>query len=396
MWPGQQPPGGEQNPQDQNPNPYQQPGYGQPGQQPNPHQHQPGYPGQQPGYQDQPANPQQPQYPQQQPGYPQNPPGYQQQPGRPPQQPPGYPPQPGQQQPNPYYQPTTPQYGAPGPGGPTPPGGKAKTTVVAIVAALAVVVAAGVTAFVVLGKDDDTTTNAQDDATSSASASKPAKPSPASSPPNPRGAGGAGAGAPQIAGWKVVTNPGHGTQFDVPPDWEVSSSTMISGFDDVKKDDGSTANSFSAPAFFKSKWCGDDPDKNGTTEYTSLAGVGTKGANGAKDTGTAAVNEAGSWAWAAFAQEEPEKSLTQRIKVSKAQPYTTKSGVAGNFATATATGITKKGKCYTDGKSIAFTFSNAKGDFTTWALYANTGVTGEVPDATVKKILSSVRLLKTS
>ncbi|MDR3084377.1 MAG: hypothetical protein LBV60_26260 [Streptomyces sp.] len=38
MWPGQQPPGGEQNPQNQNP--YQQPGY----QQPNPYQQQPGQP----------------------------------------------------------------------------------------------------------------------------------------------------------------------------------------------------------------------------------------------------------------------------------------------------------------------------------------------------------------
>lgn len=54
MWPGQQPPGGEQNPQDQNPyqqpgyqqpNPYQQPGYQETGYpQPNPYGQQPGQP----------------------------------------------------------------------------------------------------------------------------------------------------------------------------------------------------------------------------------------------------------------------------------------------------------------------------------------------------------------
>lgn len=92
MWPGQQPPGGEQNPQDQNP--YQQPGYQQ---QPNPYQ--------QPGYQQQP-NP------------------YQQQPG---QQPPGQ-----------WGAPTVP-LGAPQP--PSGNGGGNKTKITAIVATAAVVVA---------------------------------------------------------------------------------------------------------------------------------------------------------------------------------------------------------------------------------------------------------------
>src|SRR5690242_1056872 len=111
MWPGQQPPGGEQNPQDQNQNPYQQPGY----QQPNPYQ--------QPGYQQQGQQPNQ--QPGQQPGY-----GYPQQGG-----------QGGYGQPNPYQQPTVPQYAVPGPpGDPQPGNDKKKTTVIAIVAATAVVV----------------------------------------------------------------------------------------------------------------------------------------------------------------------------------------------------------------------------------------------------------------
>ncbi len=115
MWPGQQPPGGEQNPQANNP--YQQPGY----QQPNPYQ--------QPGYQ--------------QPG------AYGQQP---------------------------PQWGTPAPAGaPQPPqggGGGNRTKLVAIIAATAVVVAAGVTGFLVLGGDKDDTADGKNDKKPTPTASK--------------------------------------------------------------------------------------------------------------------------------------------------------------------------------------------------------------------------------
>ncbi|MEV0041652.1 hypothetical protein [Streptomyces sp. NPDC050804] len=368
MWPGQQPPGGEQNPQDQQPNPYQQPGY----QQPNPYQ-QPGY--QQPN-------------PYQQPG--------QQQPGQPPQ---GYPQQ-GYQQPDPYQQPTTPQYvvsgqqgqpGPPGPPGPSPD--RRSTTVIAVVAAAVVVVAAAGTAFFVMNKDDGTADKAGDDPKASASASGPAEPSADAPSDNPR----AGEESkPQIEGWKVVTNPKHGTRFDVPADWEVAGTGVISGFEDHKKNDGMPVISFSAPAFYKSKWCSQDTDKDGKPEDSGLGGTGTKGGAGAKDTATAAKNEAGSWAWAAYAQQEPEDKVKEKVKVTDAQPYTTTSGLKGHYATAATSGVTKTNKCDTDGKSIAFTFTNAKGDYATWVLYANKGVPDEIPDATIKQIMSTVRLTGSS
>ncbi|UYQ60897.1 hypothetical protein [Streptomyces peucetius] len=334
MWPGQQPPGGEQNPQDQNP--YQQPGY----QQPNPYQ--------QPGYQQQ-----------------------------------------GYQQPNPYQQPTAPQYAVPGqmPGAPQPPRDeKKKTTIVAIVAATAVVATAVVTGFVVLPDDDKTSDKGADVAASkSAEPKKPASEEPAPKPSGkPRGA----EAEPTIAGWKVVTNPKHGTQFDVPSEWEVSSSGTATGFEDEKAGDGSLAVVMSAPAHLKTKWCLIDTDKDGREEEYSLASTGTKGGKGAKNTAEAAVNEAGNWVWAAFAQTEPKGT----VKVSKAQNYTTKSGLKGSVATATAKGVKKENKCETDGKSIAFSFKNAKGDFASWVLYSNSGVPDEVPDATIQKILSTVRL----
>ncbi|ORT60935.1 hypothetical protein [Streptomyces sp. CB03238] len=360
MWPGQQPPGGEQNPQDQNP--YQQPGYPTP----NPYQ--------------QPGTPPPPSAPPQQPGYPPHSgqqPGYQQ-----PVQQPGY------QQPNPYQQPTVPQqYAMPGPPVPSPPQGsddKKKTTVVAIVAATAVVVAAGVTGFLVL-KDDDKKTRAGEDPKPSQSASKSSEAAPAPTD-NPRD--GSDTAKPTVPGWKVVYNPKRSAQFDVPADWEVIGAGTSVGFEDEKKGDGSPVVTMSAPAEYKSKWCVEDSNKDGRQEENGLAMVGTKGGQGAKDTAEAAYNEAGNWVWAGYAQTEPKGT----VKVTKAVPYTTTSGLNGHVATATALNTKKEGKCDTDGKSIAFSFKNEKGDFVSWVLYANTGVPGEVPDATIQKILGTVRL----
>ncbi|MFD4375533.1 hypothetical protein [Streptomyces sp. NPDC058486] len=400
MWPGQQPPGGEQNPQDpnQNPNPsqnpYQQPGY----QQPNPYQQpiQPGYP-QQGGYPQAPGQPQQGGWPQQ--------PG---QPGQPPQGHPqqGYPQQ-GYAQPNPYQQPTVPQYQVPGPGpGPTPPqgpggGDRKRTTLIAIVAATAVVVAGGVTGFLVLNKDDDkkdvadkpTTTSSASASDSASDSASPESDEPSGTPTteldNPRDSE---EFQPTIPGWKVVHNPSYGTLFDVPPEWEVGKPTMNVGFEDSKKNDGSPLVIMSGPADLKSKWCAVDSDKNGKPEYSGLAGAGTKGNQGAKDTASAARGQAGMWVWAAFAQHMPEKT----IQISKAVSYTTASGLKGSVATATAPKVKKRDKCETDGKSIAFTFINAENDFSTFVLYAADGVKDELPDATIQKILSTVRLTKSS
>ncbi|MFE3592476.1 hypothetical protein ACFXOY_33775 [Streptomyces niveus] len=354
MWPGQQPPGGEQNPQDPNTNPYQQPGY----QQPNPYQ--------QPGYQQQPG------YPQQQPGYPQQ----------------------GQQQPNPYQQPTRPQYAVPGhmggpggPGGPDPSQDKKRTKTVAIIAASAVVVVAAATGFFVMQKDDGGSANVADDAKASESGKPKPKPS---EPANPRD--GSGVAKPTVAGWKVVTNPNHGTQFDVPADWVVEKPDTFSGFADIEKDDGSPAITFSAPAFLKAEWCEEDSDKDGKMESFALGGAGTKGGQGAKDTASAASNESGSWVWAAYAQQATKAQQQAAIKVEKSKPYTTKAGLKGHYSTAASTGLPKKEKCDTDGKSIAFTFTNAKGDFTTWVLYGARGVDDEIPDETLMKIMSTVRL----
>lgn len=347
MWPGQQqPPGGEQNPQDAHQNPYQQ----QPGT-PNPYQQQPGNGEQQPGY-----------------GYPQQP----------------APQQWGQQPPTVPVQ----QWGAPHPAPqqPKPGGSPFSTRTVAIVAASAVVVAAAATGAFVLTRDDGSSNQA--DNKPSASPSAPASgsaPAPASPSSNPRAASDV---KPVIPGWKVVINPKHGTAFDVPADWDVKSSGLATGFEDETKNDGSAIVMMSAPAVLKEAWCSVDSDKDGKEEKTALAETGTKGGQGAKDTAEAAHNEAGNWAYAAYAQKAPKGTT----KVSEAKEYTTSSGLKGHMATATVSGLPKENKCSSDGKSIAFSFKNASGDFATWVLYGAAGVQGEVSQETYEKILSSVRL----
>ncbi|MGW9023807.1 hypothetical protein ACWGQ5_06115 [Streptomyces sp. NPDC055722] len=328
MWPGQQPPGGEQNPQHQNP--YQQPGY----QQPNPYR------------------------------------------------------QPGYQQPNPYQQPGAQQWGTPSPmGAPKPPsggGGGNRTKYVAIGAATAVVVAAGVTGFLVLGNDgkDD---NAGGNTKPSPSASQSTTPSaPASE--NPRGTE---TEKPTVAGWKVVVNPKWGTAFDVPPDWDVKSPGLLIGFeDDSAKADGKPLITMSAPAFLKEKWCTSDDDKDGRPDDKALAAAGTKGANGAKTTDEVAVNQVAWWVYGGYTQPD-KKSVTYD---KKAKAYTTASGIKGSIAWARSKNTPQKGKCASDGKAVTFGFKSSAGDFVAWSLYGATGVKDEIPDATIAKILSTVRL----
>ncbi|MFI9066044.1 hypothetical protein ACIGQE_30000 [Streptomyces sp. NPDC053429] len=343
MWPGQQqPPGGQPNPQDAQQNPYQQ----QPGQ-PNPYQQQPqpGFGEPQPGY-----------------GYPQA--GYQ------------TPPPPAQ----PWGQPQTVVQSTARARSPY------STKTVAIVAAAAVVVTAAATGTFVLTRDKKTVqANDKPVAVSSPPATKSA------APPAPTGNPRAGGDVkPVIPGWKVVINPLHGTAFDVPPDWTVASSGLSSGFEDSKKGDGSPLVTMTAPAFYKEDWCKVDSNKDGKEEKTELAGTGAKGAQGAKDTAEAARIAAENWVYAAYAQDSPNPKET--VKSTDAKDFTTLSGLKGSFSTATATGLPKKSKCDSDGKSIAFAYKIANGDFAVWVLYAAAGVPGEVSKETYEKIMSSVRL----
>ncbi|MEU0842423.1 hypothetical protein ABZ370_23525 [Streptomyces sp. NPDC005962] len=354
MWPGQQPPGGEQNPQDQNP--YQQPGY----QQPNPYQ--------QPGYQ-QPNPYQQPQQ------------GYPGQPGQQPGQQPGY----GHPQ-------NQPAHGWNSPSGPagapqSPQDKKKRTATIAIVAAVAVVAAAVITGVVVLNQDDSKDEQAKHEKKSTAPSPSATTSAPAGAPSaggedNPRAGGDTAQVKPVIPGWQTVVSPKRHDAFDVPANWSVKKPDLSIGFEDDK---GNPLVIMSAPAKFKENACS-VKGKDGEEETSGIAGTGTKGAQGAKTEASAAKIEAENWVYAAFDQKQ-----TGTRKVTDAKPFKSDHGLKGYTSTATVTGVKKTDKCVTDGKAVTVTYTDVNGDFATWVLYSAKGVKDEVPDATIKKIMSSLR-----
>ncbi|MGP3988203.1 hypothetical protein [Streptomyces sp. 3N207] len=352
MWPGQQQPGGEQNPQQ--PNPYQQPGYGQP----NPYQ--------QPGYGQQPSG--------QQPGYGQQPPAG---------QPSGY-----GQQGAPSY-PYGQQPGGPGqsgqwgqasmPGGPQSPmggggGDRKKTVIISIVAAVAVI-AAAVTGVVVLGGDDKGgKKNKADKSASPSGKTKPEK----SKKDDPGGGGGASKdpSEPVVSGWQTVVNPKWYSAFDVPDnkDWTLAGEGTITGFENDK---GKVLVAMSSPAYFKDEWC----------KESSRAAVGTKGGQGSKTTKEAARIAAGNFAIAGYDQKQKGT-----LKVSKSKPFENKHGIKGHTATAKVTGAPTDDKCATSaGKVVTASWINSNGDLAIWVLYTDAGVKDELSDATIKKIMGSLR-----
>ncbi|UFQ14353.1 MULTISPECIES: hypothetical protein [Streptomyces] len=294
--------------------------------------------------------------------------------------------QPGYQQPNPYAQqtpwdaPTMP--GQPRGGAPEPPrGGGRRTKVIALTAAAAVVVAAGATGALLLGGGKDDT----------------AKPGPAesSSAPGPSVSGSADhprAGAepgPTVPGWKVVVNPKRGIAFDVPPEWSLESRDWAGGYVEDKDADDESAPflvAYAAPAYFKERWCGSDEDKDGTKDYVPLAAAGTRGNKGAKSTEQVARNDATMWVYGAYTQPDKKKVTTGPV-----ESYTTKSGLKGSLASATSTGADQQGACDSDGKATVFAFEDSAGKIASWSFHGAKGVREELPDATVRKILSTVR-----
>ncbi|MFJ4860916.1 hypothetical protein [Streptomyces sp. NPDC088748] len=194
---------------------------------------------------------------------------------------------------------------------------------------------------------------------------------------------------PQVAGWKTVVNPEHGTAFDVPPQWEVLEPTVFSGYTD-DKDPDKVLIGHTAPAFYKSKWCSIDADGDGQFSDVRLANTGTKGAAGAKTAEEIAEKEAPTWVYAAYTQ--PDKSV---VKTDKPVAYTTKSGVRGSYVKARSKGAARTDHCAGDGQAVVFGFKNSRGDFVSWDFYGRTGVPGAVEDALIMRVLSTVRLAGT-
>ncbi|MET9355768.1 hypothetical protein ABZY14_22710 [Streptomyces sp. NPDC006617] len=287
-------------------------------------------------------------------------PGYQQQP-----------PYAGQQQPAPWNAPTV-TSGGPAGRGP----GSGRTKVVAVVAAAVVVVAAAVTGVVVLGGGEDD--GARPGPASSSAASAP------SATDDPRG--GDDAPKPTVEGWTVVANPDHGIAFDVPASWVPQSRDWVTYVAEDDDPDEKPLVAMKAPAVLKEKWCGSDGDRDGSVDHTPLASAGTRGNNGARSTEEIARTDSATWVYGAYTQPDRDKVSTGPVT-----SFTTASGIEGSLATSRSSGVAKKGKCDVNGKATTFAFKSADGDFVSWSFFGAAGVADEVTDATVRRILATVR-----
>ncbi|MFG3208152.1 hypothetical protein [Streptomyces tendae] len=290
---------------------------------------------------------------------------------------PGYQQQPyaGQQQPAPWNAPTV---TSGGPAGRGPGGGRTK--VVAVVAAAVVVVAAAVTGVVLLGGGDDDGARPGPTASSTSAASAPS----ASTADDPRGAD--GAPKPTVEGWTVVANPDHGIAFDVPASWVPQSRDWVTYVAEDEDPDEKPLVAMKAPAVLKEEWCGSDEDRDGSVEHTPLASAGTRGNNGARSTEEIARTDSATWVYGAYTQPDRDKVSTGPVT-----SFTTASGIEGSVATSRSSGVAKKGKCDVNGKATTFAFKSADGDFVSWSFFGAAGVADEVPEATVRKILATVR-----
>ncbi|MFD9291735.1 hypothetical protein ACFWBV_26305 [Streptomyces sp. NPDC060030] len=263
-------------------------------------------------------------------------------------------------------------------GAPEPPRRRwNRTAVVAVAAAGAVVVACGVTGFLVLRGNGSDSTDARPEATDSASTGETDRSSTE---------GGSG---PLVPGWNTVVNSKRGITFDVPATWARQSADWVSYVAEDSDPDEKPLVAMMAPAVFKEKWCTSDDDKDGTAEDTPLASTGTTGEKGARSAAEAAEDTAKQWVYGGYTQPD-----STHLEIGEAESYRTKSGVEGSLVTVTSSGAPSKGKCDTDGKAVTFAFKNAEGKFVSWTYVGAHGVPDEVPDATIREILSTVRLFE--
>ncbi|MEU3972848.1 hypothetical protein [Streptomyces bacillaris] len=263
-----------------------------------------------------------------------------------------------------------------------PRGDRRRTAIVAVCAVAAVVAAAGIAGFLVFGGGDGGKPAAgPTPADSVAPSDGPADSvAPSDEPAEPEG--------PLVPGWKTVVNPTRGIAFDVPAEWAPKPAGWVTYVAEDSDPDEKPLVGFSAPAILKEKWCLSDDDLNGTQEETALASVGSRGERDARNAAEAARENARLWVYGSYAQPHEDKVTT-----GPAEPYTTRSGLTGSVATATSSGVEVKGRCDFDGRATAFVFQDAKGQLVSWTFVGVRGVTDEVPDQTVRKILATVRLM---
>jgi hypothetical protein len=124
-------------------------------------------------------------------------------------------------------------------------------------------------------------------------------------------------------------------------------------------------------------------------EDTPLAVAGSRGNNGARTTEEIAGSDPKTWVYGQFTQ--PDKT---KVRPGTVESFTTDSGIKGSLGTAWSADVKKTQKCSTDGKAWTFAFKNAQGDLASWSFFGAKGVSDEVPETTIRKIVATIRIYK--
>jgi hypothetical protein len=296
----------------------------------------------------------------------------------------------GYQQPNPYGDGISGQGVPPPVPPPRDPRREARRTrvVLAVLSgALVLGIGAVIGAVVLSGGDIDENTSPADDRSPAA----PEESSGRSVPPDDPRQAIARPPDPVVApDWQVQTIEDWHNAFDVPPDdWELSAESYAMGVEvevPGEEPNGEWAIGMMAPARYLDGWC---PE----AEYrvSSRASAGTRGGQGQGYSGTeeAAAAEARAWAVAAYDQQGQGT-----LEVSGAEPFDSGHGIVGHTATATVTGVPDDpdDPCGTwDGKVVTVSYLDSSNDLATWVLVADTGFPEELDDATIERIMNSLR-----
>ncbi|WP_129837978.1 hypothetical protein [Streptomyces sp. RFCAC02] len=189
--------------------------------------------------------------------------------------------------------------------------------------------------------------------------------------------------------WQVQTSENRHNAFDVPPDdWTIGREGVYVGYEDDRpgaEEAGDPLVAMAAVAIYKEGWC----DEAGGASERAMAG--SKGGQGATGTAEAAHNEAVNWARAAYDQRE-----LGTLDVSEAEPFESDHGISGHVVRATVTGVPEDPDnpepCgVTDGKVVAFSYLDLDSNLATWVVVADAGVPDELDDATIDRMLHSLR-----
>ncbi|WKU45326.1 hypothetical protein Q3V23_15330 [Streptomyces sp. VNUA116] len=283
---------------------------------------------------------------------------------------------------------------------PVPPsgggGGKNKTLLAVVGGVVALAVIGGGAFFLLKGGDD------KKDDKQNVAAGGQAKPSgdPAQGqqgqqgqsqqPSGPDASAGAPAAPP--AGWQTQTSKEHKLQYDVPgtgEKWKVFPQDTMLAYTDAS---GKPQISMRDTANFTEGGCASSANPNAVGEAGKgqLATVGTAGGDASLSIQENARNWAGNWGVFAYGG----LGNKPKIEVSQAQPWK-QNGIDGWTATAKVRVLNRPSPCVPPTaivKSIVWKLPS--GDFSSWIVYADQGVSGALPESRIDEIMKTVRPLK--